>query len=182
MFYINSGYLGCILVHQNLTRTPPGTRTPPKSTHINFGPRVVCWAHRDWKNLAWGWCVVLVLGRFNGKLGGHIVLHEPKLVIEVWPGAIVFLPSASITHSNIPLASEEDYRFSVVLYSAAEIFRWLKNGGRSLQDIWEREGEGAAKRAADGVRAWEEGVGRFRSLEGLMEYWERQSGPNTSAR
>ncbi|KIO26192.1 hypothetical protein M407DRAFT_39023, partial [Tulasnella calospora MUT 4182] len=96
---------------------------PFASLTANLGPQTVCWPHQDTKNLSNGVCVVLVLGSFNYQYGGHIVLHEARLVVEMKPGDALFLPSAIITHETIPIQAEET-RYSLVFYSAGGLFRW----------------------------------------------------------
>ncbi|KAF8879430.1 hypothetical protein CPB84DRAFT_1751652 [Gymnopilus junonius] len=52
------------------------------STMFNLGPRTVCYPHRDFANLSFGFCAITALGSFNPKKGGHLVLWECGLVIE----------------------------------------------------------------------------------------------------
>ncbi|GLB42484.1 hypothetical protein LshimejAT787_1104990 [Lyophyllum shimeji] len=51
----------------------------------NFGPATVTQPHLDRANLAWGWCVITALGRFNPDLGGHLILWDMGLVIRFPP-------------------------------------------------------------------------------------------------
>jgi hypothetical protein len=54
-------------------------------------------------NFAHGWCAVVALGNFDNVVGGHLVLHEPRLVIQFPAGSAALIPSAAITHSNVKL-------------------------------------------------------------------------------
>lgn len=84
--------------------------------------------HRDFKNLANGLCAVVSMGNYDYKLGGHLVLHDKiKLIIEFPPGWVIFLPSASVTHSNIGIADNE-WRSSITFYTAGSLFRWVAYG------------------------------------------------------
>ncbi|PIL34678.1 hypothetical protein GSI_03458 [Ganoderma sinense ZZ0214-1] len=67
---------------------------------FNCGRRVATLPHTDSHNYAPGWCAVMALGDFNARYGGHLVLWDLKLMIEFPAGAVIFLPSAILRHSN----------------------------------------------------------------------------------
>jgi hypothetical protein len=92
----------------------------------NLGPQTVCFPHLDFANLPFGFCAITALGDFDPDLGGHLVLEECKLVIRFPPGSTALIPSAIITHSNIPVSSHEK-RFSFTQYAAGALFRWVEN-------------------------------------------------------
>lgn len=69
---------------------------PFASITASLGPKTVCERHRDCKNKAAGVCAIKVLGPHNSRLGGHIVLHELGLIVEMRPGDVLFFPSAVI--------------------------------------------------------------------------------------
>ncbi|KAK7020599.1 hypothetical protein VNI00_017728 [Paramarasmius palmivorus] len=93
--------------------------------------------HIDSLNLFCGICAVMAIGDFDYTRGGHLVLWDLGLVIEVPPGCTVYFPSALIEHSNIPIAKHES-RSSIVQYSAAGLFRWVHNGGMSDREFRSR--------------------------------------------
>ncbi|KAL1740411.1 hypothetical protein HDZ31DRAFT_23559, partial [Schizophyllum fasciatum] len=93
---------------------------------INFGPRTLCYPHRDFGNLAHGFCAITALGRFNPDKGGHIVLRELKLVIRFPPGSTILIPSALITHYNIDIL-EGETRYSVTQYTSGGLFRFVEH-------------------------------------------------------
>lgn len=139
---------------------------------VNFGPRTICFSHRDLLNLAWGWCVILVLGRFDCQKGGHIVLHEPKVILEVGHGDIVCIPSACIAHGNIPVG-EGETRYSVTWYTPAGIFQWIAAGFRTLKSLATHV-DGAAKGVPGGMSGgerWEWGCGMMSTLQELRDHW-----------
>ncbi|KDQ06054.1 hypothetical protein BOTBODRAFT_121958, partial [Botryobasidium botryosum FD-172 SS1] len=86
------------------------------------GPFILLRCHRDYKNLAYGLCMLIVLGAFDYEKGGQLVLHELKLVIDLKPGDVLFLPSALITHQNLPIG-EDETRFSITGYTAGGLFQ-----------------------------------------------------------
>ncbi|TRM56747.1 hypothetical protein BD626DRAFT_413178 [Schizophyllum amplum] len=101
---------------------------------INFGPRTVSLRHRDYANLAWGWCPITALGNFNPDVGGHLVLWDLKLVIRFPPGSTIAIPSGLLTHSNASIGGRET-RFSVTQYTAGAIFRWVDQGCRTKEEF-----------------------------------------------
>ncbi len=119
---------------------------------FNLGPRVVTSRHRDHLNLPFGWCCVTVFGEFNHTRGGHLVLWDLGLVIEVPPGATYLIPSAILEHSNLGIA-EGETRMSITQYSAGGLFRWLRCGSRT-QAAFERDGG----RLEAGPSRWDAGI------------------------
>ncbi|KAF9439705.1 hypothetical protein P691DRAFT_638068, partial [Macrolepiota fuliginosa MF-IS2] len=61
---------------------------------LNFGPNVWTFKHRDVQNYPFGLCAVIALGQFDHTSGGHLILWDFDLVIELPPGAVILLPSA----------------------------------------------------------------------------------------
>ena len=49
---------------------------------FNFGPNAVCNSHVDHLNWASGICAITSGGNYDFKLVGHLVLYDPKLIIE----------------------------------------------------------------------------------------------------
>lgn len=119
---------------------------------INFGPFTISFPHIDSGNLAFGWCVITALGKFNPDLGGHLILWDLGLVLRLPPGCSVLIPSAILTHSNVPIQQGET-RFSIIQYSAGGIFRFISNSYRS--DIkFEREATLEEIKERDRSREW----------------------------
>ncbi|PBK61323.1 hypothetical protein ARMSODRAFT_855007, partial [Armillaria solidipes] len=100
---------------------------------FNFGGSVWTFKHRDILNCPYGWCAITALGRFDHRRGGHIILWELKLFIQFPHAATIFIPSATITHSNIPPA-EGDSRISFTQFFAGGILRWVGNGFRTEKE------------------------------------------------
>ncbi|KAF7345128.1 hypothetical protein MSAN_01888800 [Mycena sanguinolenta] len=142
-------------------------RSPFAACTFNFGPRVVTRPHLDHANLAWGWCAITALGWFNADLGGHLILWDLRLVIRFPAGSTIFIPSAIIRHSNVPVQSHE-IRSSFTQYTAGGLFRWARNGFRSNQDFEDTatDEEKAAREAEDSTR-WEDGINMFSIIDEL---------------
>ena len=102
---------------------------------FNFGPQTVCYKHRDHSNLPFGWCGVTALGNYNYKLGGHMVLWDLGLVIEFPPGSTIFLPSASLEHSNATIQKDER-RYSFTQFTSGGTFRWVDYGFQKADDYF----------------------------------------------
>lgn len=107
---------------------------------LNFGPNVWTYQHRDILNCPFGWCAVQALGRFDPTKGGHLVLWEPRLVVEFPPGSLVLIPSATITHSNIPVA-QGDTRASFTQYAPGGLFRYVDCGFRLEKHLKKQDPE-----------------------------------------
>jgi hypothetical protein len=97
------------------------------SCTFNVNMQSVCWPHTDQNNLAQGWCSITPLGCFDPTAGGHLVLWNFGLVVQLPPGCTALIPSGIICHSNTSLQAGE-VRHSVVQYALAHLFRWVHNG------------------------------------------------------
>lgn len=99
---------------------------------FNLGPRTCARRHKDFVNLAFGWCAITALGNFDHTRGGHLVLWDCKLILEFPPGSTILIPSAAILHSNIPIGAGER-RYSFTQYTAGGLFRWVEHGFRTVE-------------------------------------------------
>ncbi|KAJ8518634.1 hypothetical protein ONZ45_g4324 [Pleurotus djamor] len=126
------------------------------SLTVNFGPQTVCKKHLDTLNLAWGWCAVTALGNYDYRKGGHLVLWNLGLVLEFPPGCTINIPSATLYHSNTPIAHHET-RYSVTQYSGGEIFRWVHNGFRMAKELPPPTDE-------ENEKIWRDGVAMYRTV------------------
>ncbi|PBK65432.1 hypothetical protein ARMSODRAFT_891919, partial [Armillaria solidipes] len=119
---------------------------------FNFRPRTICFEHMDSRNLPFGWCAIMALGRFNPKKGGHFILWDLKLVIEFPPGSMILIPSAVLCHSNTAISRKET-RYSFTQYMAGGLFRWVDQGFQMSQEYW---GQLDGEERAAAIKAWEE--------------------------
>ncbi|KAG6915514.1 hypothetical protein DXG01_011110 [Tephrocybe rancida] len=92
---------------------------------FNVGPNVFTVAHRDGRNVPGRWCGIQALGRFDPTKGGHIVFPDLELVVEFPAGALILIPSATLTHANIP-AQEGDSRALFTQYCSSGLFRYTE--------------------------------------------------------
>ena len=136
---------------------------------FNFGPITCCFNHTDPGNLPFGWCTITALGKFNPKLGGHLILWDLHLVIEFPPGSTILIPSACLCHGNTAI-QEGETRYSFTQYTAGGIFRWV-NQGFQLTTEWraklsshERHREGKV-----GSKWWRMSVSLFSTLNSLQQ-------------
>ncbi|KAJ7861332.1 hypothetical protein B0H13DRAFT_2568122 [Mycena leptocephala] len=113
---------------------------------FNLGPQTCALGHRDFANLAFGWCAITALGNFDYTKGGHLILWDCKLILEFPPGTTVLIPSAALFHSNIPIGER---RYSFTQYTA---------GGYSAERARERE---------EAKTRWQMGAGLFSTLDEL---------------
>ncbi|KAJ7703730.1 hypothetical protein B0H17DRAFT_854693, partial [Mycena rosella] len=101
---------------------------------FNFGPSVWTFRHCDVLNPPFGWCAVQCAGEFDATQGRHLVLWDLKLVVEFPAGALILLPSATITHSNIPVAPGQKH-ISFTQYTAGGLMRFVDNGFRMDTEV-----------------------------------------------
>ncbi|KAJ7604995.1 hypothetical protein FB45DRAFT_767778 [Roridomyces roridus] len=138
----------------------------------NFG-RAVTRPHRDFGNLAAGWCPVTALGDYDPDLGGHIILWELRLIIRFPPGSTIFIPSAIVTHSNTPIRSHEK-RHSFTQFTSGSLFRWVAN--RNMTDdefLRHASPEQKAQRDKAAGTRWEDGLSYFSTLDELESLYSR---------
>ncbi|PPR06239.1 hypothetical protein CVT24_000895, partial [Panaeolus cyanescens] len=134
---------------------------------INFGPHVCCLPHRDLLNLPFGWCSIIALGDFDYRKGGHLVLHDLRMIIEFPPGCVVLIPSALLNHANTPLQPGER-RMSFTQFCAGSIFRFIENGFRTEKQLKKDDKKMYEEmmRAKEGRR--EMGIGLWSTLNELL--------------
>lgn len=157
--------------HPNLDLVYPtgsSTKPPFASLTANLGPQTVCESHTDIKNLAWGICACKPLGPYNFRLGGHIILHDLQVVVEMRPGDVIFFPSAVVTHETVPI-SEAEKRYSLVWYSAGGLFRWVDAGGRGLKEYAQLAPNEHHEHQNNGFKRWTEGWLNFSTLPQLVK-------------
>ncbi|KAL0565224.1 hypothetical protein V5O48_016805 [Marasmius crinis-equi] len=158
------------IITNTLLQSQPELRLPFDNSifaafTVNFGPRTICLPHRDQKNLAFGWCAITSLGRFNWKKGGHLILWELGIVIEFPPGTIILVPSAIVCHSNTSIASDED-RYSFTMYSAGGLFRWVEHGFQ-LEYKYQQTRQAVLDAVANST-CWATGLSLFSTYEELV--------------
>lgn len=134
---------------------------------MNMGPHTVCIGHRDFWNLVYGTCPIGALGPFNHRTGGHIILHEPKVIFEFRRGDVMFIPSGAITHENVPIA-EGETRYSFTMYTAGGLFRYVWCGQRTVREVRETDEGLYARYIAEGPGRWEDGWKRYSTINELI--------------
>ncbi|KAK0450496.1 uncharacterized protein EV420DRAFT_1646416 [Desarmillaria tabescens] len=122
---------------------------------FNFGGSVWTFKHRDILNCPYGWCALTTLGRSDHRRGGHI-LWELKIFIQFPHASTIFIPSATITHSNIPLAAGDSH-ISFTQFFAGGILRWVDNGFRTEKGMK--------------VKRWQMGLGLLSTLDQILELY-----------
>ena len=139
---------------------------------INFPPNAYTKIHTDAGNKANGLCPIFALGDFDPTQGGHLVLPDLKLVIEFPSGSLIFIPSATLRHGNIPIRPGET-RTSWTQYAAGGLFRWMKYGGRSWESLKSFDKGRADAELAQRSSAWERATQLFPTIESLRARIEK---------
>jgi len=134
---------------------------------MNMGPHTVCLGHRDFWNLVYGTCPIGALGPFNHRTGGHIILHEPKLIIEFRRGDVIFVPSGAVTHENVPI-SEGEVRYSFTMYTLGGLFRYAWCGMQTVKDLRKKDASLYARYIGEGAGRWEDGWKRYSTMDDLI--------------
>ncbi|KIO19305.1 hypothetical protein M407DRAFT_82968 [Tulasnella calospora MUT 4182] len=138
---------------------------------LNSGRYTVCGPHRDSPNDAAGTCLDYILGKFNHRLGGHLVLHEARKILSLEPGRALLFPSALITHETIPIAPSE-WRSGVTGYAPGGLWRFAAQGFQTRAE-WESRASSPeqAHHDAQGTSRWEDGLRRLMTLGELQARW-----------
>ena len=106
--------------------------------------------------------MIAVFGDFNCKTSGHFIMHEPKVIVEVAPGDIIFMPSSAITHCNSSLKPHEQ-RMLVVQYTSGFLFRALWQDFKPLPKNETKEEKKV--RLEIGIRRWKATWGLFPTVD-----------------
>ncbi|KAF8209351.1 hypothetical protein K438DRAFT_1493045, partial [Mycena galopus ATCC 62051] len=94
-------------------------------------------------------------GEFNPEKGGHLVLWDCNLnlVIEFPTGALILIPSATLSHSNVPV-QQGDKCASFTQFSAGCLFCFVDNGFRTEQQFEKEDPEGFARAVGSKGEHW----------------------------
>nr|GAT56089.1 predicted protein [Mycena chlorophos] len=133
---------------------------------FNFGKNVWTFRHRDVLNLPFGWCAIQALGRFDPTKGGHLILWDLKLVIELPAGALILIPSAMLAHSNIPVQNDET-RTSFTQFTAG--FRYVDNDFRTEEELQAQDPIAYEAMLAEKEQRWEMGLGLWSTIDELVD-------------
>ncbi|KAF9031152.1 hypothetical protein BJ165DRAFT_1535483 [Panaeolus papilionaceus] len=135
---------------------------------FNLGRNVWTFKHVDSQNCPFGWCCVTSLGSFDYTQGGHLILWELGIFLEFPAGYCICIPSALITHSNIPV-NQEEKRMSFTQYCPGEIFRYIENGFMTDTALLKKDSS-AYLRAQDlRQNRVKEGYDKFSCIEHLLD-------------
>lgn len=150
--------------HPSLRR--PLRRAPFAAATLNLGPATVCWSHRDSGNAIGHMCLDGANGDYDWTAGGHLILHEAQLVIQLRPGDLILFPSALVTHANIPVSAGES-RYSLTAYSAGALERYRQQGMQT-KTRWRKLAPGAVVAHDQNARArWDATCRMFKTVAEL---------------
>ncbi|KAF8209478.1 hypothetical protein K438DRAFT_1572213, partial [Mycena galopus ATCC 62051] len=133
---------------------------------FNFG-NVCTYRHHDVCNLPFGWCTIQSLGNFDAKKGGHLILWDVKAIVEFPAGALILLPSATIAHSNVPVARGEEH-ISFTQFTAGNLFRYVDNGFRTQTQLATEDPVEHDRLMNAKESRWEKGLKLFSTIDELM--------------
>jgi hypothetical protein len=101
---------------------------------FNFGPRAVCFNHRDYGNAPGVPCAITPLGSYDPKRGGHLILFDYLLVIEFPPGSTAEILSGCVHHGNTPISPGE-HRCAIISYMAGGLARDVAYSFRPSKEL-----------------------------------------------
>lgn len=89
------------------------------------------------------------------------------IVVEFPPSSLICVPSASVEHSNSPIAKDEE-RASFTLFCAGGLFRWVDNGFRTEKQLEEQDSDEYARMCARKTGRWKDGLALLRKYEDIV--------------
>jgi hypothetical protein len=119
-------------------------------------------------NKATGWCDITMMGQYNHKKGGHLILFDIDKITEFSPGSHILIPSAVMQHTNTAIQPHEKH-MGFTQYAAGELFRWVDSGLCKLEEV----------RPEVKARMAVEAPARFKNLLNLYSKLEELEGDHT---
>ncbi|KAJ7886596.1 hypothetical protein B0H14DRAFT_3082162 [Mycena olivaceomarginata] len=151
-----------------VSQPPSDSRLVFSAAAFNFGPDVWTFKHRNVLNIPFGMCAVQAMGKFDATKGGYLILWELKRVIEFPAGGTILLPSATITHSSIPVQPGEE-RASFTQYTAGGLIRYADNGFRTEKELEAQDAPEYARLMTLKSSRWEMGLAMLSTVDELLE-------------
>ncbi|KAJ7016826.1 hypothetical protein C8F04DRAFT_973077, partial [Mycena alexandri] len=105
----------------------PSTSSVFSAATIEFGPHL---QETNRRHEAGSWNILLALGHYNHRHGGHIIFWDLGLVVAFPPGSCILVPTGLIRYSFVKVRPHET-RYSLVQWAGAGIRRWFQNGRRT---------------------------------------------------
>ncbi|KIY61211.1 hypothetical protein CYLTODRAFT_363159, partial [Cylindrobasidium torrendii FP15055 ss-10] len=136
---------------------------------FNMGRNVVCFRHRDIMNVPYGWCAITALGRFDHRRSACLVLWELGLFFEFPHGTTMYLPSASITHSNTELVGPEEERGSFTQYFPGFLLRFVDNNFMTDKELKVHSPSVFADLAVWKRDRWQRGLEKLSTLQEVLD-------------
>ena len=96
-----------------------------------------------------------------------MVIDEIKKVIEFPAGSLILIPSATLTHRNVPVRDHE-VRMSFTQFCAGGIFRFVDNGFRTEEALRVQDPSGHREMLEKKKTRWQMGVSLWSKLEDIV--------------
>lgn len=107
------------------------------------------------------------LGKFDPTLGGHLILWDLGIAVEFPAGSTILIPSATLTHSNLPVQQGE-IRMSFTQYASGGLFRFVHNGFRTEKVFAAQDPQGFAEMNELKGNRWLESLNLFSTVDELL--------------
>jgi hypothetical protein len=90
----------------------------------------------------YGTCSIGALGPFDHRTGGHLILHEPKVIMEFRCSDVIWIPSAAVMHA------------------------WC--GGMTVKDLKKKDKAAYQRYLSEGDMRRERGWGLYSTMDSLV--------------
>ncbi|KAJ7029551.1 hypothetical protein C8F04DRAFT_1264817 [Mycena alexandri] len=90
---------------------------------FEFGPHL---QETNRRHEAASWSVLLALGNYKHRHGGHVIFWDLGLAVAFPPGSCILIPSGLIRYSFVKVRPHET-RYSLMQWAGAGIGRWFQN-------------------------------------------------------
>ncbi|KAK0473654.1 hypothetical protein EDD18DRAFT_1092003, partial [Armillaria luteobubalina] len=135
---------------------------------FNFGSNIWTFKHHNILNCPYGWCAITALGHFDHCWGAHLILWELKLFIQFPHGATIFIPSATIMHSNTaPVQGDSCSSFTQFL--ASGILQWVDNGFQTEKEMARQDPAAYTEMLKCKGKRWQMGLSLLSTLDEILE-------------
>ena len=96
-----------------------------------------------------------------------MVIDEIKKVVEFPAGSLILIPSATLTHRNVPVRDHE-VRMSFTQFCAGSIFRFVDNGFRTEEALRVQDPSAHREMLEKKKTRWQMGVSLWSKLEDIV--------------
>jgi hypothetical protein len=132
-----------IFKHSSGKIHPRRSGSPFAACTVNLGPQTVTRVHLDRLNAPYGYCAITPFGNYDYTKGAQLIIWDLKIILEFPPTYTIFIPSALLAHSNAPLASSDEKRYSITQYTASYLHQYANHNFKHPYQASKKERQNA---------------------------------------